>query len=245
MSESWVGTQAVQNVSSIKCELPVQFVTKFKINNVVSTHTVVVFELKVRTCQIQLGLDQEQGASHSLSLLIVTWYSTVVVQVVEVIVVVVVLEVVSASSQQRLVSQSIQLFNISHFLWLTQRPTVAALQFHYEPLRFDSFCLWGCFDIKNKLVKMYKKKMSNIHLLTTKKIHIHTTRPSWYQDQPAICRGYVWLHRSRGWIQPDLCLCVEGFTLREHKIVLHSHSPQPNPSIHPSIHSSSQPSLSP
>lgn len=59
MSDSWVRTQVVQNVSSIKCELPVQFVTKFKINNVVSTHTVVVFELKVRTCQIQLGLDQD------------------------------------------------------------------------------------------------------------------------------------------------------------------------------------------
>lgn len=70
------------------------------------------------------------------SLLIVLRYSTVVVLVVEVVVVVV-LEVVSASSQQRPVSQSVQLwlFNISRLNDLT----VAALQFRSEPLRFDLF----------------------------------------------------------------------------------------------------------
>lgn len=88
--------------------------------------------------------------SCSLSLSIVSQYSTVVVLVVEVVVVV--LEVVSASSQQR--------------RSLTDRPTDAALQFRYEPLRFDSFWLWGCLIYiyiyikkeKKKQRKMYKKK---------------------------------------------------------------------------------------
>lgn len=68
------------------------------------------------------GVLNQWKLSHSLSLLIVPQYSTVVVLVVEVVVVV--LEVVSASSQQRPVSQPVQLwlFNISHF-FLTDTTT--------------------------------------------------------------------------------------------------------------------------
>lgn len=102
--------------------------------------------------------------SHSLSLLIVLRYSTVVVLVVEVVVVV--LEVVSASSQQRPVTQSVSpVVVVQHFSlfwptdWLTDCPS---LPYSSVMSRWGLICLiMRLLDITKKKKdkkKMYKKK---------------------------------------------------------------------------------------
>lgn len=180
----------------------------------------------------------KQTSGNSLSLLIVLRYSTVVVLVV----VVVVLEVVSASSKQRPVSQSVQLWLFNIFaLRPTNWPAVAALQFRYEPLRFDSFRLWGCliYIYKKKRRKCTRRKMISIHLHTRekRKVHIHTTRPLWSHSESILRASppdsVVWkcpvLERAGG-ISPFTCVCLcvqQGYT---------GHS-----SIHPFIHSSLSP----
>lgn len=131
---------------------------------------------KVKTNQWKL--------SHSLSLLIVSRYSTVVVLVVEVVVVV--LEVVSASSQQRPVSQSVRLllFNISHFLtdYTTDRRCLTVPLWAAE-VRF--VLIMRLLDTKNRDENVQEEKLAIFIFTRKKKIHIHTTRPLWsrYQDR--------------------------------------------------------------
>lgn len=117
------------------------------------------------------------GNSLTLCLLIVSRYSTVVVLVVEVVVVVV-LEVVSASSQQRPVSQLSRGCSIFLALSLTERATVAALQFRYEPLRFDLFLIMRLLYIKKQKGKCTRRKISYIDLHTrNEKTHTHYPSP--------------------------------------------------------------------
>ena len=132
-----------------------------------------------------------QTSGNSLTLLIVSRYSTVVVLVVEVVVVVVV-EVVSASSQQRPVRQSVQmwLLSISHCLtdWMT-RPSLpySSVMSHWGSIRF---WLWGCLIQKI----MYKKK--NLRYSST-------------HDKIGIIRTFRKWKGPAGLVRGHLCLCVQ------------------------------------
>lgn len=125
---------------------------------------------------------QTGGISHSLSLLIVSRYTTVVVLVVEVVVV---LEVVSASSQQRPVSQPVSPVAVDHyffssFFFFDRLNDWLSLLYSSVMSRWGSICF--AYEVawykKTKRRKCTRRKISYIHLHTKKKIHIHTTRPS-------------------------------------------------------------------
>lgn len=114
--------------------------------------------------------------------------------------------------------------------------TAAALQFRYEPLRFDLFLIMRLLDIKKKQRrKCTRRKLSYIHVHTSKKTHRHTN-PSPVivisaSDQKFTVLSVVELS---GWVRgggisPLTCVCLCS------RVIQFRTPPPPNLPIHPSV----------